>query len=634
MTVLGGLEAGTAEPLGATWDGRGINFALFSANGEKVELCLFDETGTRELRRLPMPGRTGDVWHGYLAGGRLGQVYGYRVHGPFAPERGHRFNPRKLLLDPYARAITGPFRWHQANFDGELDNSEIVPKGIVTQSSAAPDTRLDIPWRQTVIYEMHVKGMTQRHPAVPASQRGTFAALRAPEIIEHVRSLGVTTVELLPVFAFSDETHLGTRGLSNYWGYNPVSFFACEPRYGAGLAGLVAAYHAAGIEVILDVVYNHTAEGDALGPTLSLRGIDNASYYWLGEAGEYVNFSGCGNTLNVCHPQVQRLVLDSLKQWASETGVDGFRFDLAGTLGRTRDGFSAGASLIGMIGRDPELCKLKLIAEPWDAAGHFLGQFPEPWREWNDRYRDTVRAYWRGDEGMTGRMATAVSGSSDVVAAPLRSINFVTAHDGFTLEDLVSYNEKHNAANGEENRDGTNHNLSSNHGAEGPVEDPTIRGLRYRQKCNFIASLMLSQGVPMLLAGDEFGQTQRGNNNAYCQDNETAWLDWNLAMENVELIRFTQEAIALRRRHGALRREAFFTGTGDITWLREDGEPMTESDWNDPRRRSLAFLIGSDLLVLMNSGPDPLQPVLPSGAWRKVLATGEGGHCLAVLERV
>jgi glycogen operon protein len=645
MTVLGGLEAGTAEPLGATWDGRGINFALFSAHGEKVELCLFDETGAREQRRFPLPGRTGDIWHGYLAGGRPGQIYGYRVHGPYAPARGHRFNPHKLLLDPYAKLITGPFIWNRANFAyglgnaqgdfsyDEADNASFVPKGVVTAVGAPVGPRIEIPWRDTIIYEMHVKGMTARHPAIPAAQRGTFAGLAAPEILAYLRSLGVTTVELLPVFAFTDETHLVEKGLTNYWGYNPVSFFASDPRYGAGLREMVAAYHAAGIEVILDVVYNHSGEGDRFGPTLSLRGIDNASYYWLDDAQDYVNYSGCGNTLNVCHPQVQRLVMDSLRHWAADTGVDGFRFDLAGTLARTQDGFCARDSLLSLIGRDPQLGKLKLIAEPWDIGGHFLGRLPPPWREWNDRYRDSARAFWRGDEAMAGRMATAVSGSSDVVSAPLNSINFVTAHDGFTLQDLVSFNEKHNEANGEENRDGTNHNLSRNHGTEGPSDDPAVRQMRLKQKRNFIASLMLSQGVPMLLAGDEFGQTQMGNNNAYCQDNEIAWLDWTLVKENDALIIFTRDAIALRKAHVELRRESFFSGEGDITWVRADGEPMTEADWHDRTRRCFAFLIAGRLHVTLNAGDEPVEPILPAGTWRTILSTGGNTHCLTVRER-
>jgi glycogen operon protein len=616
MSVLGGLEAGTAEPLGATWDGRGVNFALFSAHGEKVELCLFDETGTRELRRLPLPARTGDVWHGYLAGGRPGLAYGYRVHGPYAPERGHRFNANKLLLDPYARKITGVFAWHATNLDMS-DNAAAVPKGIVVADTAAVTTPINTPWRDTVIYEMHVKGMTQRHPAVPSQHRGTFAGLAAPAIIEHLQRLGVTTVELLPIFAFTDETHLARAGLTNYWGYNPVSFFAGDPRYGDGLRAMVTAYHEAGIEVILDVVYNHTGEGDRFGPTLSLRGIDNASYYWLDDA-DYVNYSGCGNVLNVSHPQVQRLVLDSLRYWARTAGVDGFRFDLAATLARTRGGFRADTSLLGLIGRDPELGKLKLIAEPWDAGGHFLGRLSPPWREWNDRYRDTVRAFWRGDQGMTGRMATAIAGSSDVVPGPLHSINFVTAHDGFTLEDLVSFNEKHNDANAEQNRDGADHNLSRDFGSGGP-----------RRKRAFIAALMLSQGVPMLLAGDEFGQTQGGNNNAYCQDNETAWLDWSLAEKNADLVVFAQAAIALRKAYPALRRDLFFTGEGDITWLRPDGLAMTEDDWNDSARHAFGFMIAGGPLVYLNAGA-PVDFVYPPGAWREVLAVETS---LIVLER-
>jgi isoamylase len=645
MTVLSGLEAGSAEPLGATWDGRGINFALFSANGEQVELCLFDETGRREVRRLTLPARTGDIWHGYLAGARPGLKYGYRVHGPYAPGRGHRFNPHKLLLDPYARAITGAFTWHRANFAYDLDspsgdlsfettdNAPFVPKGIVTPPSAANLSRLETPWHDTVIYEMHVKGMTQRHPDVPAPLRGTFAALTAPAIVDHMRSLGVTAIELLPVFAFADETHLVRRGLANYWGYNPVSFFALDPRYlaGGGLREVVDIYHAAGIEVLVDVVYNHTAEGDRLGPTLSLRGIDNASYYWLDDHGNDVNYSGCGNTLNVCHPQVQRLVLDSLKHLAWSTGIDGFRFDLAATLARTPRGFCLDTSLAAMIARDPQLSALKLIAEPWDVGGHILGHLPPPWREWNDRYRDTMRAFWRGDAHMAGRAATALAGSSNDMRAPLRGINFITAHDGFTLEDLVSYARKHNDANGEGGRDGTDHNLSANYGAEGP--DESLRPLRDRQKRNFIASLMLSQGVPMMLAGDEFGQTQGGNNNAYCQDNDTTWLDWGLLEANRDLVDFVRQVIALRKSYPALRREAFFTGDNDIIWLRPDGAPMTETDWNDPARYAFGFMIAGQLLIYVNANEESVAFVPPKGRWRAVLCTGDGGRSLTVLER-
>ncbi|MGE3335023.1 MAG: glycogen debranching protein GlgX [Rhodospirillaceae bacterium] len=618
MTVLGGLETGAAEPLGATWDGRGINFALFSAHGEKVELCLFDERGARELRRLALPGRTGDTWHGYLAGGRPGQVYGYRVHGPYAPERGHRFNPNKLLLDPYARKITSTFKWNAANLDMS-DNAAVVPKGIVVSDPEPVTARPQIPWQDTIIYEMHVKGMTQRHPHVAGHLRGTFEGLASQEILAHLQRLGVTAIELLPVYAFTDETHLARAGLSNYWGYNPVSFFASEPGYGESLREMVAAYHDAGIEVILDVVYNHTGEGDRQGPTLSFRGIDNASYYWLDDAfpEDYVNYSGCGNVLNVSHPQVQRLVLDSLRHWARTTGVDGFRFDLAGTLARTRGGFCADTSLLSLIGRDPGLSKLKLIAEPWDVAGHFLGKLPAPWREWNDRYRDAVRGFWRGDGGMAGRMATAIAGSSDVVRAPLHGINFITAHDGFTLNDLVSFNEKHNAANGEENQDGTNHNLSRDHGS--------TRGERKR---DLIAALMLSQGVPMILAGDEFGQTQGGNNNAYCQDNETAWLDWSLAEKNADLVDFTRAAIALRKAYPELRRDTFFSGDGDITWLRADGSGMEDADWN--AAGAFGFLIADRLLVWLNAG-EPVAFVNPPGTWREVLVIERS---TMVLERV
>lgn len=619
MTVPIGLEAGRAEPLGATCDGRGVNFALFSAHAEKVELCIFDPTGQREVRRLPLPVRTGDVWHGYLAGARSGLIYGYRVHGPYAPERGHRFNAAKVLLDPYARRVTGSFKWLPENF-GEADNAAVVPKGVVTEELVFAQTlRPETPWRDTVIYEMHVKGMTQRHPDVPVRQRGTFAGLAAPAVLDHLHRLGVTAVELLPIFAFTDETHLVRAGLTNYWGYNPISFFASEPRYGEGLWEMVEVYHAAGIEVILDVVYNHTGEGDRFGPTLSLRGIDNASYYWLDQSGEYENFAGCGNVLNMNHPQVRRLVCDSLRYWARSTGVDGFRFDLAAALGRTPSGFRAQDSLISLISDDPELGRLKLIAEPWDAEHNLLGQFPPPWREWNDRARDAARGFWRGDAGMAGRLATAICGSSDVMRAPLVGINFITCHDGFTLQDLVSFDEKKNAANGEDNRDGSNHNLSRDFGADGGAV-----------KRAMLATLMLSQGVPMILAGDEFGQTQAGNNNAYCQDNETTWLDWSLADKNEDFLAFAARAISLRKRWPELRRETFFTGAGDVTWLRPEGGVMNDADWNDSARHAFGFLIADRLLVFLNAG-DPIAFSYPPGAWHEVLSV-EGR--LRILERI
>lgn len=652
MTV--GLEAGSPEPLGASWDGRGVNFALFSAHGEKVDLCLFERDSRQESRRLSLPARTGDIWHGYLPGAAPGLSYGYRVHGPYRPTDGHRFNAHKVLVDPYARALTGPVTSHAANFayclehpDTDLsfdtqDNAAFVPKGIVVGPQAALWPGPDIPWADTIIYELHVKGMTQRHPSVSARHRGRLAGLAAPAIIDHLARLGVTAVELMPIFPFADEPHLVAKGLSNYWGYNPYCFFAVDPRYLTAKASdefreLVNALHRAGLEVILDVVYNHTAEGNRLGPTLSLRGIDNASYYWLDPENrrEYVNHSGCGNTLNVTHPQVQRLILDSMRAWTAEMEVDGFRVDLAATLGRTSDGFDPAAPLFKAISADPILSNVKIIVEPWDSSGHHLGGFPRRWREWNDRYRDVARRFWRGDGSQVAEMATRIAGSSDLFHNPLESINFIASHDGFTLRDVVTYTRKQNDANGEDGRDGSSENYSWNCGAEGPTEDSEIRRLRSQQMRNLLATLLLSQGVPMLSAGDEFGRTQGGNNNAYCQDNLISWLEWStLDGDAVQLLDFVTRVINLRKAAPALRRQTFFKGedsvtiSKDVTWLHPAGHEIAVADWENQELRCFGFILGEvmpRITALLNAGADLIDFHLPlrrsPGSWRVEIDT-------------
>ncbi|MHB1204049.1 MAG: glycogen debranching protein GlgX [Rhodospirillaceae bacterium] len=614
------LSQGHPAPLGAHWDGSGVNFALFSAHGEKVELCLFDDSGREERLSLD---RTGNIWHGYVAGAGPGLKYGYRVHGPYAPQDGHRFNPNKLLIDPYAKALTGPVAWNEANhgyrfgeaedsFD-DRDNAGLMPKCVVTaaQDPAPPGARR--PWTDSVIYELHVKGFTQTHPDVGEPERGRMAGLSAPAVLDYLTGLGVTAVELLPVFAFADEGHLATRGLTNYWGYNTYAFFTLDPRYGdeAAMRAMIAAYHAAGIEVILDVVFNHTAEGGPQGQTLSFRGIDNRSYYWAAPdaPGSYMDYSGCGNTFNVTHPQVQRLIVDSLIHW-TQMGVDGFRFDLASVLGRGPDGFHTDAPLLKAITQAPALKDSKLIAEPWDIGGYDLGGFPEGWAEWNDRYRDVLRDYWRGEINQ-GALATRLAGSSDIFKTPAASVNFITAHDGFTLHDLVSYDAKHNEANGEDNRDGTDNNRSRNWGEEGPSSNPDIIAVREKQKRNMLACLLLSQGVPMLVAGDEFGRTQNGNNNAYCQDNPIGWVDW--ASVDAKLLDFVKRLIQLRERDPTLRRDHFFrgvparTGNKDIFWLHPDGREITAEDWDDPGLQAFGFLLpasDADLVVLVNGGAD------------------------------
>ena len=619
---------GRPGPMGATWDGSGTNFTLFSAHAEKVELCLFDGGGKREIERIRLPEYTHEIWHGYLPDVRPGQLYGYRVYGPYEPEAGHRFNHHKLLIDPYAKALVGALEWDDALFGyrvgddaqdlsfDDRDSASFVPKCRVVDSAFTwgrrPDQR---PWHETVIYEMHAKGFTMRHPEVDDAVRGTFAGLGAAPVVAYLRNLGITAVELLPIHAFVHDHHLVERGLRNYWGYNTIGFFAPHPEY-LGAEGLgefkafVQQMHDAGIEVILDVVYNHTAEGNQSGPTLSFRGIDNKSYYYLTPGTEryYSDFTGTGNALELRHPYVLRMVMDSLRYWSQEMGVDGFRFDLATTLARVNGEYTEHAGFLDAMAQDPALSAVKLIAEPWDTGtdGYQVGNFPPGWAEWNDQYRDTVRRFWKGDEGHLPNFASRFSGSADIHGRrgrrPWASINFVTAHDGFTLRDLVSYNEKHNEANKEDNRDGSDNNSSWNCGAEGPTDDPEIAGLRRRQMRNFLAALLLSQGVPMLLGGDEFGRSQGGNSNAYCQDNEISWLDWEgMGDEGKALLIFARKLIRLRRAHIVFHRHRFFLGQAipgtevkDIVWLRPDGAEMSERDWGNAQAKALAMRLSGE----------------------------------------
>jgi glycogen operon protein len=647
------LEAGSPQPLGANWTGRGTNFAVLSANATRVELCLFDESGRREVARLDLPSRTGNLWHGFLPArfGGPGLLYGYRVHGPYDPARGHRFNPHKLLVDPCAQSLRGPFQWHGAllgavrgrdDLASTEDSAPYVPRSEVVDGSFdwARVRSPNVPWRDTVIYELHVKGFTQQHPGVPQHLRGKYLGLAQPAVVDYLKRLGVTTVELMPVQAFISEQFLAERGLANYWGYNSLAWFAPEPAYAIDDAvtefkTMVRALHEAGLEVILDVVFNHTAEGNEHGPTLNLRGIDNALYYRLpaDNRAHYVNFSGCGNTINFDEPGVRAMVIDCLRYWATEMRVDGFRFDLAPILGRDANGFNRAAPFFSALRADPQLAYLKMIAEPWDVGpgGYQLGSFPVGWAEWNDHYRDTARAFWRGDRPLVGTFVERFAGSSDLFRArgrkPTASVNYVAAHDGFTLHDTVSYADRHNEANLEANRDGHAHNLSANYGVEGPTSDRAILATRARQARNLLATVFLSQGVPMLLAGDEFGRTQRGNNNAYCQDNEINWIDWTLAEQNAALIAFVRRLIDLRRSRLWLRRDTFLKGalrgadSKDVTWLHPSGREMTEADWNDSNLRAIAVLLngavtrstrGGDLLVVFNANDAPAQMTLPA----------------------
>jgi glycogen operon protein len=666
-----GLEAGSPQPLGANWTGRGINFAVFSANATRVQLCLFDASGRQETARLDLPGRTGDVWHGFLPArfGGIGTLYGYRVDGPYEPVAGHRFNPAKLLVDPSATALAGNLEWHDA-LNGAVagndalpdptDSAPYVPKSRVTDPAfdwggvRSPS----VPWRDTILYELHVKGYTRRHPRVPEHLRGTYLGLAEPVVIDHLKRLGVTTVELKPCQAFVSERVLVARGLSNYWGYNPIAWSAPDARYAiadpvAEFKAMVRALHDAGLEVVLDVVFNHTAEGNEAGPTLSFRGYDNATYYRLfpHNCATYKNFTGCGNTVKLDNPEVRALVIDCLRYWTAEMRVDGFRFDLAPVLGRDSSGYNHAAPFFAALRADPVLAYVKLIAEPWDVGpgGYQLGHFPAGWSEWNDRYRDTMRAYWRGDRPLVGNFAERFAGSSDLFRdrgrKPTASINFITSHDGFTLRDLVSYNERHNEANLEGSADGHQHNLSWNCGTEGPSDDPAILRLRSRQMRNLLTVLLLSQGVPMLLAGDEMGRTQLGNNNAYCQDNETSWLDWTLAETNAELVAFVRRLVDLRRSRLWLRRDTFLKGArrtaaaSDVAWLHPSGREMTQSDWGDGALRCLAVQMSGgtqsrtgaagDLLAVFNADDASVRLPLPRAsrgdAWTVLVDTNEPG---------
>jgi len=641
------LEAGRPWPLGASWDGGGVNFALFSAFATQVDLCLYDEEGVHELARLSLPSCTNQVWHGYLPGAQPGLVYGYRVHGPYEPERGHRFNPHKLLIDPYARAFAGAFSWSDTHYGYRFghagadlsfdrrDNARSMLKCKVvcpTPSDAWKDDHAPrTPLSDSVIYELHARGWSMLNPEVPPGLRGTYAGLAHPSSIRHLQRLGVTAVELLPVHEFIDEHRLVKSGLVNYWGYNTLGYFAPATRY-AGSAdplgefrNMVRRLHAAGIEVILDVVYNHTCEADELGPTLAFRGIDNASYYRLRQGRWMDDVSGCGNTLNLAHPRVLQMVMDSLRFWAGEMHVDGFRFDLATALGRENGSFDPGSAFLDTLRQDPVLAGVKLIAEPWDIATCETGRFPPGLSEWNDRFRDAARGFWLTGAASCGEFASRLAGSSDLFRhdgrAPQAGINFITAHDGFTLADLVSHERKHNEDNGQANTDGHNDNRSINCGIEGATQDPAVIALRARLQRSMLATLLLSQGVPMLLAGDELGRTQHGNNNAYCQDNTVSWMDWE-SMDHA-LHAFVAKLLELRRNHPALRRTGWFDGSAtalgerDIAWLWHDGTEMTRGHWEDGANRCFGFRLGRDnalesaLLVLINAGHGEVGFVLP-----------------------
>ncbi len=622
------LLPGKPAPFGSTPDAAGVNFALFSAHATKIELCLFNETGERELARLELPGRTNDVWHGYLPNAEAGQLYGYRVHGPYEPYNGHRFNPHKLLIDPYARQLHGELVWCDELYGFELghadadlsfdtrDSAPFVPKSMVVDNSFVwrNDRHPRTPMENSVIYEAHVKGLTRYFPGLVGKRRGTYSALASASVLRHLTDLGVTAVELLPVHAFVDESFTIDNGLSNYWGYNTLGFFALANRYAMAdpileFRAMIRGLHRAGIEVILDVVYNHTAEGSELGPTLSFRGIDNASYYRLNDNKRfYLNDTGTGNTVNVAHPRVMQLVMDSLRYWSSELHVDGFRFDLATVLGRELHGFDRGCGFFDALGQDPELRETKLIAEPWDIGmgGYQLGQFPRGWSEWNDRYRDTMRRIWGGEKGLLPEFANNLLGSSDVFEwsqrSPASSLNFITSHDGFTLKDLVSYAHKHNQANNEDNRDGHSANYSSNSGYEGETKDPHINANRARKQRNLLTCLIISQGVPMILGGDEIGNSQQGNNNAYCQDNAIGWIDWRARRADRKLQQFLKQLIAIRHSQPVLRRPHFLhatntsksTGVADVCWFNSQAQVMTDDDWHNQESQFLGLLLPGD----------------------------------------
>ncbi|HWI39481.1 MAG TPA: glycogen debranching protein GlgX [Burkholderiales bacterium] len=655
---LAAVREGLPYPKGATWDGEGTNFALFSAHATRVELCLYDSTGQHETARIELPEYRDEVWHGYVPGVMPGTIYGFRVHGPYKPEEGHRFNPNKLLLDPYARATIGELKWDAAVFGykmgeedttfDERDSAPFMPKSVVVDPNFKWHRERVwrvVPWDRTIIYETHVRGFTKLHPAVPEKERGTYCGLAHADVIAYIKSLGMTTVELLPIHTFINDSFLLEKKLTNYWGYNSIGFFAPDPRYASDPAKclqefkeMVARFHDAGLEVIMDVVYNHTAEGNEKGATLSFKGIDNASYYRLmpDQKRYYINDTGTGNTLNLSHPRVIQMVTDSLRYWVEDMHIDGFRFDLGTILAREPGGFDTFNGFMKAAMQDPTLGRVKLIAEPWDCGpgGYQLGRFPPGWAEWNDQFRDTVRDYWRG-EANAAALAPRLCASSDVFAnhgrQPWASVNFITAHDGFTLNDLVSYNDKHNDANGEGNRDGHSHNRSWNHGAEGPTDDPAIRGLRKRQMKNLLATLLLSQGTPMLLAGDERARTQGGNNNAYCQDNEISWVDWQSDDAIERLLRFVKRLTKLRQKYPILRQKRFLSGTyneelgvKDVTWVSASGNEMTQEEWQGPTKCFGMLLDGraqqsgirqrgheATILIVFNSWQDVVKFKLP-----------------------
>ncbi|MBP0592096.1 glycogen debranching protein GlgX [Paraburkholderia sp. LEh10] len=661
------LLPGNPYPLGSSWDGLGVNFAVFSANAQRIELCLFEPTGRKELKRYALPECTDEVWHGYLPHAHPGTVYALRAHGPYQPQHGHRFNPHKLLLDPYARKLIGQFRWSDALFSYRVhsnrmdlsidrrDSAPAMPKCVVIDEAFdwSHDRRPDVPWSETVIYETHVRGASMLRKDLRTPERGTFAALASPEFIEHLLKLGVTAVELLPVHAFLNDRFLVERGLRNYWGYNTAAFFAPEPSYLSAhrldeMRIAVRQLHAAGIEVILDVVYNHTCEGNEMGPTVSWRGLDNASYYRLipGDERHHINDTGCGNTLNLPHPRVLQMVMDSLRYWSTAFNIDGFRFDLGVTLGREHSGFDPGSGFFDALRQDPILSQRKLISEPWDIGpgGYQLGNHPPGISEWNDRFRDSVRRFWRGDAGMRPDLAARLTGSADLFnrrfRKPTASVNFVTSHDGFTLADLVSYSHKHNEVNGEHNNDGHNENFSSNWGVEGPTDEPAIAEKRERVSRALIATLFIALGTPMMLAGDEMGRTQRGNNNAYCQDNEISWLDWERATlpHGRKMTMFFARIIALRKRHPLLRENRFLFGDRevlpglyDVGWFDTHGEALTIEAWQDPEGRAFTLrragtgLNGETevLLMMLNASAAALRftPPPPHLEWHVLLDT-------------
>ncbi len=671
------VRVGEPYPLGASCRDGGVNFALFSENAEQVFLCLFDDEGVHEVERIPLCEQTDQVWHCFVPDEQPGRLYGYRVHGPYRPEDGHRFNANKLLIDPYAKCLYGDLVWDDALFGYRVgadsadlsfdkrDSAPFVPKARVIGSGTFDwqgDTALRVPWHDTVIYELHVKGFSEQHPAVPPELRGSYAALASQPVVDYLKALGITAVELMPVHALVDDRYLCERGQRNYWGYNSIAFFAPEQRYSAfgqitEFKQMVRTLHHAGIEVILDVVYNHTAEGSRLGPTLSFRGIDNAAYYRLvtNDRRYYFDYTGTGNSLNLVHPHVLQLIMDSLRYWVTEMHVDGFRFDLAATLARELHEVDRLSSFFDVIHQDPVLSQVKLIAEPWDLGegGYQVGNFPVGWTEWNGRYRDAVRSYWNGGDDVVGEFAYRLTGSSDLYESggrrPYASINFISAHDGFTLQDLVSYNHKHNEANGEENRDGSDDNRSWNCGEEGASKRPRVNACRNRQKRNLLATLLLSQGVPMLLGGDEFGRTQNGNNNAYAQDNPISWHDWSLAKKNRAQLDYVRRLIALRKGHPTFRRRRFLqgrklhgSGAKDIVWLSRDGVEMDEQQWREPGHRFAMYLSGDGLderdtdggrlfddhfLLILNAEVQAVNfrlPDFPRGCWVTEIDTAAG----------